>query len=158
MKYGIYTFILEGYLNKYLKKPEFAKFNNSLETGWGNGYVLIPNKHPFYNLYHDDIDISIHGGLTYSKLFNPEKYLKCFNEYDYDGDVTLDNINMFNDYWIIGFDTAHYGDNEINCTKEFVMRESKNLLNQCLNDKIDGIKKYKTNIDRRNKLNRIENI
>jgi hypothetical protein len=45
-----------------------------------NGYVRLPEGHPFEVLDYDDIDVSVHGGLTFSE-----------------------------DGWI-GFDTAHAGD------------------------------------------------
>ena len=48
------------------------------------GYVKIPETHRIYNLDYDDIDVNVHGGLTYAS----EKK---------DG------------YWI-GFDCAHYHD------------------------------------------------
>jgi len=73
----------------------------SLDFGWGNGYVCIPNWHPFYGLGYDDIhdiaEISINGGLTFSShakdIANwPELPKDC------------------TDHWVIGFDTAHYRD------------------------------------------------
>ena len=48
------------------------------------GYVKIPETHQLYNLDYDEIDVDVHGGLTYS---SEEK----------DG------------YWL-GFDCAHYDD------------------------------------------------
>lgn len=50
------------------------------------GYVCIPATHPLHNVQHDDIDVSVHGGLTFS---------------NYDDDT--------NEYWI-GFDCAHSDD------------------------------------------------
>ena len=44
--------------------------NNStsflMDVGWGNGYVLIPESHPFYMKDYDSIDVYVHGGLTFS--------------------------------------------------------------------------------------------
>lgn len=45
-----------------------------------NGYVQIPEGHPWSGLDYDDIDVRVHGGLTYA------------------------------DHGWIGFDTLHYGD------------------------------------------------
>lgn len=45
-----------------------------------NGYVRIPEGHPWHGLGYDDIDVEVHGGLTYA-----------------------------NDGWV-GFDTLHGGD------------------------------------------------
>lgn len=35
---------------------------------WGavNGYVRVPEGHPWHGLDYDDIDVEVHGGLTYS--------------------------------------------------------------------------------------------
>lgn len=45
-----------------------------------NGYVRVPEDHPWHGLDYDDIDVDVHGGLTYAR-----------------------------DGWI-GFDTLHFGD------------------------------------------------
>lgn len=56
-------------------------------------YVEIPNTHSCYKKRYDEIDIDVHGGLTYSKdyLYIPE------------------NENLKNS-WFIGWDYAHAGD------------------------------------------------
>ena len=55
------------------------------------GYVGVPPSHPYYNSKWKDIDIEVHGGLTYGKLGdNNEGFLERFK-------------------WF-GFDCAHYGD------------------------------------------------
>ncbi len=48
-----------------------------------NGYVRVPEGHPWHGLdyFHEDIDVAVHGGLTYGSV----------------------------DGWI-GFDCLHYGD------------------------------------------------
>ena len=48
------------------------------------GYVYLPPEHPFYKKNYEEIDVSVHGGLTFST--------------EYWG------------WWKIGFDCAHYGD------------------------------------------------
>lgn len=49
------------------------------------GYVRLPKGHPFYGKHYDDLDLDVHGGLTYSREAE-------------DGT------------WKIGFDCAHLGD------------------------------------------------
>lgn len=49
------------------------------------GYVKIPNNHVTYCKHYDDINVDVHGGLTYRKMENEK------------------------DYWI-GFDCAHSRD------------------------------------------------
>ena len=82
-----------------------------LNHGWGNGYVVIPKGHPLFKMEYDEIDeevnIRIHGGLTFS---GPMK--------GHD--------------WVIGFDTAHLGDTQEKWTKEAVQKETDFLLQQIL--------------------------
>ena len=55
------------------------------------GYVKLPKEHPGYEKDYNDLDIDVHGGLTYSELEN--------------------------DKWVIGFDCAHSGDIAPSCEK-----------------------------------------
>ena len=34
---------------------------NALKTGWGNGYVFIPEGHTAHGKHYDDIDVDVHG-------------------------------------------------------------------------------------------------
>lgn len=52
-------------------------------------YVEIPKKHELYGKHYDDIDINVHGGLTYS-----------------DDELML----VKSESWFIGWDYAHAGD------------------------------------------------
>lgn len=59
---------------------------------WFCGYVLIPEKHPLYRKHYielerKDIDINVHGGLTYS-----DDHLLVTRE------------------WCLGFDCNHFMD------------------------------------------------
>ena len=53
------------------------------------------------------------------------------------------------------FDTNHFGDNSETCSKEYVISESDCMLDQCLDDEIKGMKKYKLNYIRNYKLKSI---
>lgn len=55
------------------------------------GYVGVPTGHPAHGKGYDDLDVDVHGGLTYSAGVK-NKY--PFNE----------------DLWWLGFDCAHLGD------------------------------------------------
>lgn len=68
------------------------------ESGWGNGYVMLPKDHPMFGVHYNDIPVGVHGGLTYSE----EK----------DG------------LWVVGFDTAHAGDNAENADIFYVAKET----------------------------------
>lgn len=93
------------------------------ETGWGNGYVCIPSDHPLYGLDYDQIhtlmpDLDVHGGLTFAS-----KSEECKDW------VELPEGTKEN-HWIIGFDCAHYNDNQINRPRAFVELEAQNLARQ----------------------------
>lgn len=55
-------------------------------------YVKIPEGHKYFGKPYGEIDIEVHGGLTFS-----EDYLRI-------------NKNQVIDGWFIGWDYAHYGD------------------------------------------------
>lgn len=112
MKY----FIREFYNNTVL-------YNNK---GWGNGYVIIPKEHALHGKHYDEINdyINVHGGLTFSDPASD--LLGDWEEVD-ENDI---------EGWIIGFDTAHYGDTLEYWTKERVEEETKNLLKQIEDFKI----------------------
>ncbi len=96
-------------------------------TGWGRGYVGLPFWHPCYKVHYDNIPVKIHGGLT-------------FSEWDEDEDL-----------WVIGFDTAHSGDNKDKNNYEYVLNETYYLLDQCL-----SVKEVQR-IIKLNKLNKLTN-
>lgn len=109
---------------KKLKLTAFVKQITWLigsETGWGNGYVCLPKGHKYYGFDYDNIDVEVHGGLTFASDSNslnlndwPEVPQECRK-----------------DHWIIGFDTAHYGDNHSKWPDaESVMAECGRLISQ----------------------------
>lgn len=93
-----------------------------IDFGWGNGYVLIPEGHPLHGKHYDDIDVDVHGGLTFSELVDDELIEKWDK-------LTEADKGM----WMIGFDTAHYRDNLHTCPKEYVEAEAERLLEQVAN-------------------------
>lgn len=60
--------------------------------GFRCGYVRVPKDHPWYGKHYDDIDVKVHGGLTFAK-----KDQECGKGGADDG-------------WWFGFDCAHSGD------------------------------------------------
>jgi hypothetical protein len=105
----------------------FIRRNNSLAFC---GYVVITSDNKLFGLDYDNIyskvNISVHGGLTYSDESNGE--------------------------WIIGFDCAHSGDfcpafsyDGIYRTKEFVISECESLAESV--SKFSGIIQRLKNID-----------
>lgn len=100
---------------------------SSIDTGWGNGYVLIPEGHPLHGKDYDSIDVDVHGGLTFASLVTKDfltrdVYIGLLDE----GDIGK---------WMVGFDTAHYGDSKLNWPKERVVAETERLKEQIVNYK-----------------------
>jgi hypothetical protein len=149
MKFGIATLIIESSM-KRLSLDSFFEF------GWGNGYILLPQNHPFYGKDYDSVPISVHGGVTFGQVFDSDSFKEWIEKREFFGDINFDNYQKFNNYWILGFDTGHCGDNPIYCSKDYVENETNSMLEQCLNDDIEGMKKYKTIYLRKNKLKTIE--
>lgn len=87
-----------------------SKTSQYITTGWGNGYVRIPEGNKYYDKNYNEIDVSVHGGLTFS------------------GHITNDGV-LSNGFWV-GFDTAHYGDDSTYWTKDRVFEETINLFSQ----------------------------
>jgi len=150
MKIEIYTLVIESFMKRI---PGYH-----LDFGWGNGYILLPYNHPLYGIPYDDIDIYAHGGLTFSDKFSDTNFLEWIKGREIDGDVTKENFEKFFNYWMIGFDTNHLNDNLIDCSKYYVMSECESLIDQCLDDNIEGMKKYKTFYLRKDKLKYLKNL
>jgi hypothetical protein len=96
------------------------------DRGWGNGYVVIPETHELhgktYYEIHDLIpELSVNGGLTFS---------------DFRDDLSWKEIpENTKKGWVVGFDTAHYGDTLARWSKENVIKETFRLRRQLLNYK-----------------------
>lgn len=71
------------------------------------GYVGVPKGHPLYGKQYTELDIAVHGGLTFS---------------DRGDGQYLDRR-----HWWFGFDCAHYGDTLAFWTLERVKGETQKL-------------------------------
>lgn len=82
-------------------------FNSQgLSCGYANGYVAVPPEHSMYGKHYDEVDVSIHGGLTFSEKkpdINNPKWWENVEKLGFTEDIP-------EDYWIFGFDTCHYQD------------------------------------------------
>lgn len=58
--------------------------NFPLFGGFLDGYVKIPSDHPFFCKCYSDIDVDIHGGLTYGQLENDGFWIgfDCAHSFD----------------------------------------------------------------------------
>lgn len=103
----------------------FPMMTSGMEAGYANGYVAVPRDHPFFGKDYDDVDIEVHGGLTFAApgsniskdLPETEVLEGCL--YDLD-----------EDWWVFGFDTCHYSDSLENWPREAVIEETLNLKRQ----------------------------
>lgn len=63
------------------------------------GYVAIPRNHPCFGKDESDIDVNVHGGLTYAKECDNDPITGICHQSE-DGDHV----------WWVGFDCGHYKD------------------------------------------------
>jgi len=89
-----------------------------IDFGWGNGYVLIPSGHPLHGKHYDDIDVDVHGGLTYSELIT-EEMVKTWK-------LDVEDLGK----WCVGFDTFHSGDSLSRWSEGRVQEETNRLMDQ----------------------------
>lgn len=103
----------------------FPMMTVSMEAGYANGYVAVPRDHPFFGKDYGDVDIEVHGGLTFAAPGSniskdlPETEVLEGRLYDLD-----------EDWWVFGFDTCHYSDSLENWPREAVIEETLNLKRQ----------------------------
>lgn len=144
----LYYFILHSH---FYTRPQPLPI--SFEVGWGNGYVLIPPGHPYYGKDYDSIDAWSHGGLTFASKYKDWGMLKTYEDsgFDFKMDEKLsekvkkEGYDFLKEYWCIGFDTAHSGDNLITCSKDYVWNETKALHKLCVDKDIKSIRRAKLN-------------
>uniref|UniRef100_A0A6M3M5A3 Uncharacterized protein n=1 Tax=viral metagenome TaxID=1070528 RepID=A0A6M3M5A3_9ZZZZ len=105
----------------FVKKNTWFSGTTRMNLGWGNGYVVIPKGHKLHGKSYDEIhnlipSLRVNGGLTFSKDAN-----------NLDWDELPENSK---DGWVVGFDTAHYGDTFERWSKENVIAEAEKLKKQ----------------------------
>jgi hypothetical protein len=87
--------------------------------GYGCGYVVIPAGHPYHGSGTDECeDLSVHGGVTFAR--SADALINNWKE------LTAQDKGC----WVIGFDTAHYGDSLENWPQRAVVNETERLLAQ----------------------------
>ena len=121
---------------KYLDYDCMIIYND----GFYNGYVALTEDDKWYGKEYDDIDINVHGGLTFSSFGN-DHLDRC-------------NENGQNLYWI-GFDCMHYGDydevfslhSKCNKSPEYIVNEIFEMVHQIIEVKLQQA--HSKNINRR---------
>lgn len=115
---------------------------NLLYSHWvANGYVAVTREYRCYWMDYmklswpeivddnPDIDydpIDVHGWLTFGEHLSKVGPL-IKNAY-----LQLEWTSEDDDVWIFGFDTNHYGDNQVTQNKAYVEKEAENLASQML--------------------------
>lgn len=107
-------------MKSFVRENTWLQRSGWLDFGWGNGYVLIPQESHLHGKNYDDIDVYVHGGLTFSEIVDAEMIEAFGLHKDDEGQ------------WCVGFDTVHYGDILAMWTKEKVEEETENLKEQLL--------------------------
>jgi len=75
----------------------FSCFIQRGPVGSWCGYVGVPSNHPSYEKHYNDVNVDVHGGLTYAN--------KC------NGHIChVPESGMPDDVWWLGFDMAHHMD------------------------------------------------
>ena len=124
-KFKCYAFLCTAVNEQH---REYAKKYGCMSSaGYANGYVAIPKEHPLYGISYSEVDIDVHGGLTFS-----EKSEVINNHFDNSKTEYLES-ELPNGYWVFGFDTMHFMDNLDNCPREWCIAETNRLKQQLEN-------------------------
>jgi hypothetical protein len=109
-----------------------CRISRMLQFQTWNGYVRIPHTHPCFAQDYDDVDVNVHGGLSYGHYQFPN------HGHDYSEETDK------NYYWF-GFDTAHawdrqpriiihfpspWGKNDVYRDKDYIIKEVTSLAKQ----------------------------
>ena len=111
------------------------------EHGTHNGYVAVPPENKYHGKsIHDIEDFEVHGGITFSEpaiypnVMNGrkinEKYVGKRNAILEKAEFITENTEVGEDWWIFGFDTAHWGDNKYNWDRQAVIEETLSMMEQ----------------------------
>ena len=111
-----------------------SKFGYNTVSGTHNGYVLVPKGHPIFGMYYNEIhskypDLEVHGGLTFSDAFDDGIVVELFQPLDITREELIQKLEE-DDYWCVGFDTAHASDNPLDWNYERVVAEVRSLAEQ----------------------------
>lgn len=111
------------------------------EHGTHNGYVVVPPENKYHGKRINELnDIAVHGGITFSEpiiypdIWNGRKVREEFvgkrNLVFNDAEFITENIEVGDDWWILGFDTNHLTDNKYDWNRQAVIEETLSLLEQ----------------------------
>lgn len=102
--------------------------STELLFGTHNGYVILDRNHPISGMYYGDIDekydIEVHGEITFSNRLSTFKHSTDFSE--------TPELLDYQDYWVLGFDTQHAGDNAEKWNAESTLKETERFAEQLM--------------------------
>ena len=97
-------------IEKTLKIDDFECSILGLHLGHRCGYVGLPKEHKYYEKSYREIDVYVHGGLTYDGYSDGK-------------------IGISEGMWIIGFDCAHWDDGkDLDLIRELNDEKSANII------------------------------
>lgn len=113
--------------------------------GTHNGYVAVPPEHPCFrgNYYEQPVcGLDVHGGITFSepvcaeentfmskRKFKPE-CIGMRHPLLKEAEYLTEEKDIPDDWWILGFDTCHLGDDEMIWNRPNVASETLRLKEQ----------------------------
>lgn len=137
---------MENNLVAFIKETSFLydPFNLSgyeFQHGTHNGYVAVPPENKYHGRSSEDMaEIDVHGGITlsepatYPDVMNrreiKQEYIGKRNKLLEKAEFISDNTEIGDDWWIFGFDTAHWGDDKYNWDRKAVIDETLSLMEQ----------------------------
>lgn len=124
-KFKCYAFLCTAVNERHREYAE--KYGSLLSAGYANGYVAIPKHHPLYRVFYGEVDIDVHGGLTFAE------YSEVVNKHFDKSKVECLDGELPDGYWVFGFDTIHYMDSIDNCPREWCIAETIRLKEQLEN-------------------------
>lgn len=138
---------MKAKLVAFIRETSFLDVSFDLsgyEFGHGthNGYVAVPPENRYHGRSWEDMDeeINVHGGITFSEpVTYPDKmndreireeYIGKRNAILEKAEFITENTEIGDDWWIFGFDTAHWGDNKYDWDRQAVIDETLSLMEQ----------------------------
>jgi hypothetical protein len=107
--------------------------STELLFGTHNGYVILAPNHPLSGMHYNDIyenciyekyGIEVHGGITFSNRLSTFKHSTDFSE--------TPELLDYQDYWVLGFDTQHAGDDAEKWNAESTLKETELFAEQLM--------------------------
>lgn len=127
----------------FIKSNDWFQKSDIISHGTHNGYVAVPPTNRLYNMSLHELNknLSVHGGITlWEPVINGEKS-RSGNVYKpsavgkrnivFDGaEFLTDDVEIGDNWCVMGFDTFHFEDDEVTWNKDNVKSETLYLLNQ----------------------------